>query len=72
MAWSCSGKTNAELIDNMAREGILGDTAKGSTEADKIARAMKKVDRANYVRDKRDAYQDSPQYVHICTVNALC
>ncbi|KAE9404606.1 protein-L-isoaspartate O-methyltransferase [Gymnopus androsaceus JB14] len=76
MAWSCTGSSNAELIDNMARSGILGEVVEGSgveseTAVERIARAMKKVDRANYVRDKRDAYQDSPQSIgHGATISA--
>ncbi|KAJ3764038.1 Pcmt1-prov protein [Lentinula raphanica] len=64
MAWSSSGSSNAELIDNMLRNGILAASAR-------VARAMKKVDRANYVRDRRDAYQDSPQSIgHGATISA--
>ncbi|KAH7878601.1 protein-L-isoaspartate O-methyltransferase [Lentinula edodes] len=80
MAWTSSGSSNAELIDNMLRNGILGkvvgdvvDGNKSEAEcaSDRIARAMKKVDRANYVRDKRDAYEDSPQTIgHGATISA--
>jgi len=80
MAWTCTGSSNSELIDNMARRGIIteviGDVVDGNktdTEAaaGRIAKAMKKVDRANYVRDKRDAYEDSPQSIgHDATISA--
>ncbi|KAK0449827.1 protein-L-isoaspartate O-methyltransferase [Desarmillaria tabescens] len=63
MAWLCTGKTNAELIANMARSSII--------HADRVERAMCKVDRANYVIDKEDAYQDSPQVIgHGATISA--
>ncbi|KIK68660.1 hypothetical protein GYMLUDRAFT_36138 [Collybiopsis luxurians FD-317 M1] len=80
MAWSCSGSSNAELIDNMAQSGILGEVVGGVVDgggqqteaaAARIARAMKKVDRANYVRNKRDAYEDAPQSIgHGATISA--
>ncbi|KAF5389612.1 hypothetical protein D9757_004212 [Collybiopsis confluens] len=84
MAWSCSGNSNVELIDNMARAGILGEvvggvidgTSSNETEAaaavERIARAMKNVDRAHYVRVKKmDAYEDSPQPIgHGATISA--
>ncbi|KAJ3736801.1 protein-L-isoaspartate O-methyltransferase [Lentinula guzmanii] len=80
MAWTSTGSSNAELIDNMLRNGILGevvgavvDGSQSEAEAasERVARAMKKVDRANYVRDKRDAYQDSPQSIgHGATISA--
>ena len=53
MAWRCSGNTNAELISNMQNANLI--------ESDTVAEAFKRVDRKNYVLDKRDAYIDSPQ-----------
>jgi len=55
MAWSCSGKTNINLIDNLAKAGLIHSPT--------VAAAMKKVDRANYVLESSShyAYQDSPQ-----------
>jgi protein-L-isoaspartate(D-aspartate) O-methyltransferase len=54
----------------MARMGIIsevvGDAIDGHESeiaAGRIAQAMKKVDRANYVVDKKDAYVDSPQTI---------
>ncbi|KAL1662757.1 protein-L-isoaspartate O-methyltransferase [Schizophyllum commune] len=55
MAWRSHGKTNVELISNMARNGII--------EADRVINAMKRVDRANYVLDKSKAYEDRPQSI---------
>ncbi|GLB42198.1 putative protein-L-isoaspartate O-methyltransferase [Lyophyllum shimeji] len=53
MAWRCSGRSNKELISNMQNAGILHN--------EKVAKAMEKVDRANYVVHPESAYQDSPQ-----------
>ncbi|KAH9973770.1 protein-L-isoaspartate O-methyltransferase [Lactifluus volemus] len=53
MAWSCTGTTNPQLISNLRRNGLIN--------SDAVATAMKAVDRANYVLDKRHAYEDSPQ-----------
>ncbi|KAI0806273.1 Pcmt1-prov protein [Irpex lacteus] len=55
MAWRCTGATNAELIANMAKHGIF--------HSERVATAMSKVDRANYVLDKAHAYEDSPQFI---------
>ncbi|EPQ52326.1 protein-L-isoaspartate D-aspartate O-methyltransferase [Gloeophyllum trabeum ATCC 11539] len=55
MAWRSSGSTNAELISNMLRNGVFN--------SERVAAAMTKVDRANYVLDKGDAYMDSPQRI---------
>jgi len=63
MAWRCSGSTNVELIENMARKGLINSA--------RVINAMKKVDRANYVLDKRDAYEDAPQRIgHGATISA--
>ncbi|KAH8080197.1 protein-L-isoaspartate O-methyltransferase [Filobasidium floriforme] len=53
MAWHCTGKTNAELIDNLVTSGIA--------RPGRIAEAMKATDRRYYVPDKPTAYEDSPQ-----------
>ncbi|KAJ8082996.1 hypothetical protein PM082_008857 [Marasmius tenuissimus] len=55
MAWRCTGKTNAELISNLATNGIFN--------SDRVSTAMAKVDRANYVVHRQEAYQDSPQTI---------
>lgn len=76
MAWRCSGSTNVELIENMARNGLINsarvrDVRSIYRSADRCltprphVQAMRKVDRANYVLDKRDAYEDAPQWVFI-------
>lgn len=63
MAWRCSGTTNKELLQNMTGANIL--------KSPTVAEAMAKVDRANYVRNKRDAYEDSPQSIgHGATISA--
>lgn len=73
MAWRCSGETNAQLIANMARNGIFASQRVADVRRvsrlppihsdSPRAQAMTKVDRANYVlaHGKRDAYRDSPQ-----------
>ena len=56
MAWRSHGRTNDELVDNLYRNEIITEH--------RVARAMKSVDRANYVAMKEpsiDPYQDSPQ-----------
>lgn len=63
MAWRSSGATNAELIANMQRHQLITSKV--------VKDAMSKVDRANYVRDKRDAYEDAPQSIgHGATISA--
>ncbi|KAG1748393.1 protein-L-isoaspartate O-methyltransferase [Suillus paluster] len=63
MAWRCSGRTNADLIANMHAARII--------TADRVKEAMTKVDRANYVMRKSDAYEDSPQPIgHGATISA--
>lgn len=48
---------------NMAREGLL--------HSERVKEAMKATDRANYVRNGRDAYVDSPQPIgHGATISA--
>ncbi|KAI0754382.1 Pcmt1-prov protein [Daedaleopsis nitida] len=53
MAWRCTGATNAELINNMAKAEII--------TSDRVRAAMVKVDRACFVRRPSSAYEDSPQ-----------
>jgi protein-L-isoaspartate(D-aspartate) O-methyltransferase len=54
MAWRCTGKTNEELIKNLANAGILKKKS--------IVQAMLQVDRKNYVQDQDAvfAYHDRP------------
>ncbi|KAI0301618.1 protein-L-isoaspartate O-methyltransferase [Multifurca ochricompacta] len=63
MAWFCTGATNTELISNLMRNGLIN--------SETVAAALMSVDRANYVLDKRHAYQDSPQSIgHDATISA--
>lgn len=63
MAWRCTGRTNTELIANMNKHGIF--------QAERVAKAMASVDRANYVLSKDSAYEDSPQGIgHGATISA--
>jgi len=53
MAWRCTGKTNAQLVSNMTASRLL--------HSERVVAAFLKVDRANYVLEKSEAYMDSPQ-----------
>ncbi|KAG6909500.1 hypothetical protein DXG01_017222 [Tephrocybe rancida] len=55
MAWRCSGNTNKQLIANMSAANIIS--------SEEVAKAMAKVDRANYVRHQSLAYEDTPQTI---------
>ncbi|KLO05664.1 protein-L-isoaspartate O-methyltransferase [Schizopora paradoxa] len=55
MAYTCSGSTNAELIENMHANDLIKSKV--------VKDAFEKVDRKNYVLDKRSAYVDSPQSI---------
>ncbi|CAO1620621.1 unnamed protein product [Jaminaea pallidilutea] len=59
----CSGRTNAELVANLRREGLISSA--------RVADAMAQVDRKLYCPDKRSAYQDSPQPIgYAATISA--
>ncbi|KAH9006553.1 protein-L-isoaspartate O-methyltransferase [Lactarius hatsudake] len=63
MAWRCTGNTNVELVTNLMHHGLI--------TSETVAAAMKSVDRANYVLDKRHPYEDSPQSIgHNATISA--
>lgn len=63
MAWTCSGRSNVELIANLRREGLI--------HSSRVADAMSKVDRKAYCPDPRSAYQDSPQTIgYSATISA--
>ncbi|KAH7098391.1 Pcmt1-prov protein [Auriculariales sp. MPI-PUGE-AT-0066] len=63
MAWTCSGRTNVELVLNMARHGMV--------KSQRVVDAMKATDRACYVRRADEAYEDSPQTIgHGATISA--
>ena len=53
MAWSCSGRTNAELVSNLLGAKLISST--------RVADAMRHVDRAFYA--PHSPYQDSPQTI---------
>ncbi|CEQ40384.1 SPOSA6832_01988 [Sporobolomyces salmonicolor] len=55
MAWRCSGGSNAELIDNLVRSGILSTP--------RVIDAFKAVDRKYYTPSSYSAYVDSPTYI---------
>lgn len=61
MAWRCSGASNAALVDNMWRHGLITDPA--------VKTAFQSVDRGHYA--PVDPYDDSPQVIgHHATISA--
>lgn len=61
MAWRSSGSSNATLVENLARNGLI--------KSDRVKAAMLKVDRAHYAPSH--AYEDSPQPIgHRATISA--
>lgn len=61
MAWRSHGKNNAELVQNLKRNGIIRDP--------KVERVMLSVDRINYC--KNNPYMDSPQGIgYAVTISA--
>ena len=63
MAWRCTGKTNAELVSNLAASGLI--------TSERVKRAMSAVDRAHYTPHPSYAYEDSPQSIgHGATISA--
>ncbi|KAH7138245.1 protein-L-isoaspartate O-methyltransferase-like protein [Dendryphion nanum] len=61
MAWRSSGDTNEALISNLKNNGLIN--------SDRVAAAMKKVDRAHYA--PRRPYEDCPQPIgHRATISA--
>lgn len=53
MAWRSSGTSNANLVDNLYKNGII--------ETEKVRDTMKNVDRGHF--SKRNPYADSPQTI---------
>ena len=53
MSWRCSGRSNAELVTNLANAGIIKSTA--------VISAMRAVDRGFYA--PAQPYQDAPQTI---------
>eukprot|EP00811_Abedinium_folium_P005798 NODE_15335_length_1055_cov_6.058190.p1 GENE.NODE_15335_length_1055_cov_6.058190~~NODE_15335_length_1055_cov_6.058190.p1 ORF type:complete len:279 (-),score=84.43 NODE_15335_length_1055_cov_6.058190:218-934(-) len=63
MAWRSSGTSNDSLVDNLRAGGCFKH---GRVEA-----AMRRLDRASYVRDTSSAYEDCPQPIgHGVTISA--
>lgn len=63
MAWRSSGATNADLIENLWRNGMLKSPA--------AKEAFLRVDRAHYCPVLATAYQDRPQGIgHAATISA--
>lgn len=74
MAWRCSSDSNAGLVDNLKNAGIITsqrivDAMKSTDRKVCPSRPMPAGFRSLrrllqfYVRDERDAYQDSPQRI---------
>lgn len=55
MAWSSHGRDNISLVAALKKNGLI--------TSDRVADAMSKVDRGNYVRIRADAYFDSPSSI---------
>jgi hypothetical protein len=51
MSWRCTGKSNAELIANLKRHGLI--------KTESVRKAMELIDRADYC--PFEAYVDGPQ-----------
>jgi protein-L-isoaspartate(D-aspartate) O-methyltransferase len=63
MAWRCTGATNAELIHNLFREGLISSP--------RVRDAMLAVDRAHYCPRRTTAYVDAPQPIgYSATISA--
>lgn len=61
MAWRSSGSNNTNLVENLARNGIIKN--------ERVMSSMKKVDRGHYV--KVNPYADSPQSIgYAVTISA--
>lgn len=61
MAWRSSGVSNAALVENLARNGLI--------TSPRVQEAMLRVDRAHYA--PHAPYQDSPQGIgHRATISA--
>ncbi|CAG2115048.1 unnamed protein product, partial [Medioppia subpectinata] len=76
MAWRSHGRTNAEMIQNLKKNGIIKDngveramTENGIIKDNGVERAMTGVDRANYCPN--NPYMDSPQGIgYAVTISA--
>ena len=62
MAWRCSAKSNAGLVANLKKSGLI--------KSARVEQAMNAVDRQNYA-PARCGYEDSPQRIgHAATISA--
>ncbi|KAJ9469876.1 Protein-L-isoaspartate O-methyltransferase [Diplonema papillatum] len=61
MSWRCSGRSNAELVENMFRAELI--------RSPRVKATLLRIDRGNYVRPGTDAYADSPQPIG-CSLGA--
>jgi len=55
MAWRSHGETNEELVNNLRKNGII--------DSDRVADVMKTVNRGDFCRSERSAYDDAPQSI---------
>jgi len=63
MAWRSGGNTNADLVGNLFKNGLITSS--------RVRDAMLRVDRAHYCPDPKTAYEDSPQLIgHRATISA--
>ncbi|RCI12327.1 hypothetical protein L249_0681 [Ophiocordyceps polyrhachis-furcata BCC 54312] len=61
MAWRCSGLSNAALVENLWRHGLITEEL--------VKEAFLRVDRAHYAPN--NPYEDSPQPIgHMATISA--
>ncbi|PFH58610.1 hypothetical protein XA68_13451 [Ophiocordyceps unilateralis] len=61
MAWRCSGRSNAALVENLCRHGLISDSV--------VKEAFLRVDRGHYAPSS--PYEDSPQPIgHAATISA--
>ena len=62
-AWTCHGRNHKEMIDRLASAGIV--------QSPLVKEALLRVDRANYVSNRENAYMDAPQLIgHGQTISA--
>jgi len=62
-AWTSSGRTNDQLVDNLKRDGVI--------QSPEVEAALRSLDRRKYVVGTSSAYSDSPQLIgHGVTISA--
>lgn len=63
MAWRSHGQTNDELVDNLHKNNIL--------ESERVVSIMKRVNRKDFCRSDKTAYDDAPQAIgYAVTISA--